>query len=180
MAAAVLLPAFLVALGAEGLFLAEADGADAVGRDALRDDVLLDGSGAAVAEAEVVFGGAAFVAMALDGDLDRGIVAEEFGGLGEGGAGIGANVGLVEVEVSVANFLEEEFVERRFGRFDYRRRSGDGDAGAGFCGAAGATGADGIRGGAGRRDVGGALGSYGTDVGGDGNLRGVGGGPAQG
>jgi len=34
MAAAVLLPAGFIALHAEGLFLAEADGAEAVGRDA--------------------------------------------------------------------------------------------------------------------------------------------------
>ena len=48
-ASAVLLPAGFVALGAEGLFFAEADGADAVGGDAQGDEILLDGAGAAIA-----------------------------------------------------------------------------------------------------------------------------------
>ena len=55
-AAAILLPARFVALRAEGLFFAEADGADAIGGDAQRDEVLLDGAGAAVSERKVVFG----------------------------------------------------------------------------------------------------------------------------
>src|ERR1700737_3582869 len=47
MAAAVLLPAGLAALSAEGLLLAEADGAEAVGRKAERNEILLHGAGAA-------------------------------------------------------------------------------------------------------------------------------------
>src|SRR5467141_3612596 len=48
MAATVLLPAGLAALVAEGLLLAEADGAEAVGRNAQRNEVLLHGCGAAI------------------------------------------------------------------------------------------------------------------------------------
>jgi hypothetical protein len=52
-AAAVLLPAGFVALHAEGLFFAVADSADAVGADAQRNHVLLDGGGATVAGARL-------------------------------------------------------------------------------------------------------------------------------
>jgi hypothetical protein len=48
-ASAVLLPAGFGALGAEGLFFAEAYGADAVGGDAQGDEILFDGAGAAIA-----------------------------------------------------------------------------------------------------------------------------------
>src|SRR5260370_207141 len=116
MAAAVLLPASLVVLRTEGLLLAEADGADAVRRDAERNDVLLDGVGAAIAEAQVVFGGAALVAVAFDGHCDGGVALQEVRGLGERGAGVGTNVGLVVIEIGGAHFLEEELIEVRLGR----------------------------------------------------------------
>src|SRR6266478_10125849 len=54
MAAAILLPASLGVLHAEGFLLAEADGAHTVGGDAQRHEILLDGVGTAIAEAEVV------------------------------------------------------------------------------------------------------------------------------
>src|SRR4029077_12564061 len=110
-ASAILLPAGFVALAAEGLFFAEADGADAVGGDAQGDEILLGGAGAAIAESEVVFGGAALVAVAFDGHANAGIIAQEFGGLGERLASVGADVRFVEIKIGVANFLEEEFVE---------------------------------------------------------------------
>src|SRR5260370_37844131 len=47
-AAAILLPAGFVVLVAEGLFLAEAGRADAIGRDAQQDQGLLDGTGATI------------------------------------------------------------------------------------------------------------------------------------
>src|SRR6267154_1315460 len=81
-AAAVLLPAGFGALGAEGLFFAEAYGADAIGGDAQGDEILLYCAGAAIAKSEVVFGGAALVAMAFDGYANAGVIAQEFGGLG--------------------------------------------------------------------------------------------------
>ncbi len=59
--AAVLLPAGLVGFGAELLFLAVADDADAGGGDAGVDEGGLGGVGAVFAEGEVVLGGAALV-----------------------------------------------------------------------------------------------------------------------
>ena len=92
-AAAILLIAVFGGLHAEGLFLAEADGVDAIGGDAQRDEILLGGAGAAIAQSEVVFGRTALVAMAFNGDALGRIVAQIFGGFAESGAGIGANVG---------------------------------------------------------------------------------------
>src|SRR6266478_1201505 len=179
-AAAVLLPAGFVALGAEGLFFAEADGAEAIGGDAQGDEILLDGAGAAIAEREVVFGGAALVAVAFDGHAKLRIVAQELGGRGERLAGVGANVGFVEIEVGVAHCIGEDLVVvRLILRLDRRRGSADGDARGGVRGAAGAAGGDGVGGGIGRGHFGGAFGGDGADFGSDGELRGVGGGPAQ-
>src|ERR1700731_4252181 len=112
MAAPVLLPAGFVALVAEGLLLAEADGAEAVGGNAQRNEVLLHGGGAAIAEGQVVFRGATLVAVAFDGCLDRRVSFQEVRGLGKRGAGIRTNVGLVVVEIGVAHFSQKEFVVR--------------------------------------------------------------------
>src|SRR5208283_3628176 len=118
MAAAVLLVTGFVGRGAEGLFLAVADGGEAVGRNAQADEILFDGGSAAITESEVVFGGAAFVAMAFDGDANLRVVAEEIGGFAESILGVSANIRLVVIEVGVTNFLEEEFVQARLGSFD--------------------------------------------------------------
>ncbi len=116
-------------LVAEGLFLAEAGCADAIGGDAQGDKVLLDGTGATLAEREVVFGGTTLVAMAFDGRANLRIVTQEIGGLGERFASVRANVGFVEVEISVTDFSQEELVKVRLGRFlNGRRRNVDGDA----------------------------------------------------
>src|SRR6267143_2574939 len=104
MTATVLLPAGLVALVAEGLLLAEADGAEAIGRNAQRNDILLHGSGAAIAQGQVVFRGATLVAVALDGHFEPRIIFQEIPGLRERGAGIGTNVNLVVVEIGIAHF----------------------------------------------------------------------------
>ena len=66
--AAILLPAGLVRLGAERRFLALGDDGDAIGGDTEADQVGLDGVGAAIAERQVVFGGAALVAVPFDVD----------------------------------------------------------------------------------------------------------------
>ena len=52
--------------------LAVADGPDAARRDAERHEVRLRRDGAALAERQVVFGRAALVAVALDGDRPGG------------------------------------------------------------------------------------------------------------
>src|ERR1700740_941156 len=90
-AAAVLLPAGFVVLTAEGLFFTEADGAHAVGRDSQGDETLLYRAGAAGPEREIVFGGAALVAMAFNGHAELRVVAQELGGRGERLASVGTN-----------------------------------------------------------------------------------------
>src|SRR5438309_8430011 len=155
MAAAVLLPAGFVVLHAEGLLLAEADGAEAVGRNTQRNQILLDGAGAAVAEAEVIFGGATLVAMAFDGDFDRRVLLQEVSRLRERRAGIGTNVGLVVVKVGVAHFLVKIGWRFLFLRRWRRRINGDGSSGAG--GAARTGGGDRVRRGVRGRDLGSAL-----------------------
>src|SRR6267143_167367 len=105
MAAAVLLPAGFVVLHTEGLLLAEADGAEAVGRNAQRNEILLDGAGAAIAKAEVVLRGTTLVAMALYGDFDRRVFFQEVRSRGESDASVRTNVGLVEVKIGVPHFL---------------------------------------------------------------------------
>jgi hypothetical protein len=102
-------------LHAEGLFLAEADGVETVAGKAEADEVLLDGVGAAITKREVVFGGAAFVAMAFDRYANLRIVFEEVGGFAQGNLCIGANLRGVIVEISVANFFKKEFVMEETG-----------------------------------------------------------------
>jgi len=65
-----LLPAVFGALGAERLFFAVADGADAVAGDAGAHECSFYGVSAVVAESQVVFGRAAFIAMAFDRETD--------------------------------------------------------------------------------------------------------------
>ena len=71
--AAILLPACLGLFGAELLLLAVADDADAAGGDAGVDQRGLGGVGAILAQGQVVFGGAAVVAVAADDDADVGM-----------------------------------------------------------------------------------------------------------
>src|SRR5262244_1509696 len=109
MAAPVLLPAGLIAFHAERLFLTVADRAHPVGGNSLGNQELLHGRRSPVTESQVVLRGAAFVAVPLDGHLGLRIVAQEIRGLGQGFARIGPQVGLIQVEVRIANFLSEEF-----------------------------------------------------------------------
>src|SRR5258708_39822597 len=147
MAAAVLLPAGLVMLHAHGLFLAEADGADAVGGNAERNEVLLDGAGAAVTETKIVFGGAALVAVALDVHFDGRMSFEEVRRAGERLASVGADVRFVSVEISVVHVPGPQFIERRLFNGRSLRRSIHGDGGGGAGGAAGTGSGDGVSGG---------------------------------
>src|ERR1700694_2748313 len=104
MPAPILLPAAFVALRAERLFLAETDRSQAVGGDAQGNEILFNGAGPAIAQRQVVFRGAALVAMPFDGHPKLRIVAKEVRGLGERFAGVGADIGFIEIEVGVPNF----------------------------------------------------------------------------
>src|SRR6266851_1345506 len=179
-AAAVLLPAGFVVLVAEGLFLAETDRGQPVGGNAQRNEVLLHGAGAAIAERQVVFRGAALVAVAFNGHAKLRIVAQKLGGLGERLASVGANVGLVEVEIGIAHFISEDFVVVRLRRLLWRRRrSTNNHARGGVCGAARAARGDGVRRGIGGRHLGRAFGGDRAHFRRDGELRRVRGAPAQ-
>src|SRR5438067_4640698 len=136
MAAAVLLPASLVVFHAERFLLAEADGIHAIGGDAERYEIFFHGGGATVAEAEVVFGRAALVAMTLDGYSYRRIGFEVFRGLRERLADVGANVRFVEIKIGIVDSLLEG--SRGGSRGAWRRRSVHGNRGAGGSGATGA------------------------------------------
>src|SRR5260370_30064215 len=152
MAAAILLPASLGVLHAEGLLLTEADGAHTVGGDAQRHEILLDGVGTAIAEAEVVFGGAALVAMTFDGDFDRRVLLQEVRSRRERRTSVRTNVGLVVVKVGVTHSL----VKIRLGSRRRRRwrRSSHVYGGRGAGGAAGACRSHGVGRRVGRRDLG--------------------------
>src|SRR6202158_3918153 len=180
MAATVLLPAVLVVLAAEGLLFAEADGAEAIGRNAQRNEVLLHGGGAAIAQGQVVFRGATLVAVAFDGRLDGRVPLQEVRGLRKGSASVGTNVGLVVVEIGVAHFSQEEFVFRGplWRRRRRRRAHCDGCSGTG--GTARTRGSNRVGRRVGGRDLGRALSSDVADIGCDRELRGISGIPAQG
>ena len=110
-AAAVLLPAGFVALHAERLFFAIADGADAVGADAQRNHVLLDCRGATIAQRKVVFGGTALIAVTFDDDFDLRVIAQKIGGFAESAARVGANVRFIQIEIGVLHVLEEHLFQ---------------------------------------------------------------------
>src|SRR3954471_23188333 len=61
-------PGALVGADHLGPLLAVADGFDAIGRNALRDQILAHRIGPALAERKIVLAGAALVALAFDGD----------------------------------------------------------------------------------------------------------------
>jgi len=140
---AVFLPAGFVFLGAERFFFAEADGADASGGDSLIDQSFLHGLSAAGAEGDVVFLGAAVVAMAFDQDLDGGMLREEGLIVLDGGDIVGADVEFVVVEENIFDVAREEFFvgERRCVVGD---RGGYGDASRGVGGTSGTFGEEGV------------------------------------
>src|SRR5216683_616909 len=181
MAATVLLPATFLALRAKRLFLAVADGAQPVCGNSERDDVLLHGAGAAIAKPEVVFGGAALVAVSFDGHLNLRVVLQEIRGFRESIAGIGTNVRFVVIEICIAHFLQEELIEGGLrGRRHRRRRRIYGDARAGVGGAARTRGGDRVSSRVRGRDLGRTLGGHGAHFRRDGELRRISGIPAQG
>ena len=101
MGSAVFLVAGFGGFGAELLFFAVGDDADAGGGDAGSDEGGFGGVGSVFAEGEVVLGGAALVAVAADEDADGGVGLEEGGGGVGGVLGVGPEVDGVVVEEDV-------------------------------------------------------------------------------
>src|SRR5882762_10202273 len=98
-------PAALGVLGADGPLLAVGDDGDAGGRQSLREQVVHGRSRAPLAQRQVVLIRAALVAVPLD---EHEVIAPRLQprGIGIEGLGIlGADVGLVEVEVDVLEIL---------------------------------------------------------------------------
>src|SRR5277367_2327253 len=77
MRAAVLLPASFVGVGTLRAFLTVADGFQVIGGDAQLDQEVLGGGSAAIAQREVIFGGAALIAVAFDDHREVGILLED-------------------------------------------------------------------------------------------------------
>src|SRR2546421_4332303 len=75
--AAILLPAGFRGLETLWGFLAVADDLDRVGGDAVLAQDVLRAMGAAVAEGEGVFGGAALIAVAFESDFEAGKIGED-------------------------------------------------------------------------------------------------------
>ena len=103
MGAAVALPAGFVGFGADRPLFAIADGFEPIGRHAQLHQKVFGRSGSAVAQAEIVFGRTALVAVSFHGDGGVGEIGEdalERIGVGrQGGPGVVANVvGIVIVE----------------------------------------------------------------------------------
>src|SRR5208282_2579700 len=140
-AATILLPATFVRLGAEWFLLAVADGLDAIAADSGLDERILHGVRAIGAQGEVIFGGAALVAMSLDGDVDVGMLLQEACIALHRALVGGAYIVLVVVEVNIFDVLSEELL---LGSRGSRRRCRwwrvDGHASSGVLSSAGAFG----------------------------------------
>src|SRR5258708_7161738 len=108
MTATILLPASFVALGAERLLFSVADRLDAAGIDSGRSQRVLDGGGALVSQSEVIFGGAAFVAVSLDGEVDVGMLIKEEHVALNRTLLVAADVRLIVVKVNILDALSEQ------------------------------------------------------------------------
>src|SRR5215469_14332143 len=114
MPAPVLLPTGFVGLGAEWLFLAVADGLDAIGPDPSRDERILDGAGTAIPQSQIVFRRPAFVAVSFDGEAKVGMLLQESDVALHGGLLIEPDIGLVVIKVDIFDVLSEQlFVGKR-------------------------------------------------------------------
>src|SRR6266446_6543749 len=113
--AAILLPAGLVRFCAERLFFTIADGLDAIATDPALDECVFDGVRTIGAQGQVVFGGAALVAVTFDCDPDVGMLLQELSAGLQGSLLIRANVRLVVIEINVLHVLGEQllFGQRR-------------------------------------------------------------------
>ena len=115
-----------------GLFFAEADHVELRGGNAHLDQVVLGGAGTPVAERDVVLGGTALIAVALDGQLVVRVIFQDvaqFRGIGlQGLHGVGTQRGLVVVEIGIFDFGQKlvDAGARDGVRISLRRRGGRG------------------------------------------------------
>ncbi len=115
MPTAILLPASFVAFAAERFLFPVADRLDAAGINARSSQSVLDCAGALVAQGQVVICRSTLVAMPLNREVHVRMLIEELRvGLNRGLL-IGANIGLVVIEIDVLDILREQ-VFIRYGR----------------------------------------------------------------
>ena len=107
--------AILRGFGAERTLLAETDGFELIARDAQRNEGIFGGGGTAVAQGQVIFGGATFVAMAFDGDDEVCVHLEDgFQRAGialQNGLIFAANIALVVVEVDILHLFAKDLLD---------------------------------------------------------------------
>jgi len=95
---AVLLVGHIVIAGRDRAIFAVGDGFYPGRGDTLRDEVVAGGGGALVAQGQVVGLGTALISIAGDKHVDGGVFIQPGGLAGEGGSGVGAEIGFVEGE----------------------------------------------------------------------------------
>src|ERR1700733_14362550 len=95
---AILLPAGLVGLGAELLFLAVAHGADAIWTDSPIDQSLLGRVGTVLAQGEVIFRRSAVIAIAPDDNFEGRMRSQEACILSQNSLSVGTDLIAVVIE----------------------------------------------------------------------------------
>src|SRR5579859_983378 len=104
-------PAFFVVLGANRAFLAPTGRLHAVRGNAERDQEILRCLRAPLAQAKIVFRGAALVAIAFDRNASLRVGAEEFRVLGQYLASLAAEIRFIRVEVGVFDVLGKHLID---------------------------------------------------------------------
>jgi len=126
-------------IGTDGAFLTVADGFELIAGNSESNQSIFGGAGAAVAKTQVVFSGAAFIAMAFNRHDEIGIHLED--GLQSAGIALQdglilrPDIALIVVEVKILHLLSQNFLYslRGSGRRGLRgRRSAHRDGGIGF------------------------------------------------
>jgi hypothetical protein len=103
-------------------FLAVADGRDAIGIDAERDQIVLRRVGTPFAERQVVLAGTAFVAVPYDRDADLRVGHHPFGPAADGAFGVGRDNGAVVREEDRSAELDVDvFLAQRVDGLDHDR-----------------------------------------------------------
>lgn len=98
-------------LGADGIFLPEAHGIELISRYAGVHQIILRGFGARIAQRNVIFRGATFVAISFDLQLVAGILLQNLGQFfrirGKSGDSVGPQRVLIVVEIGVLNAADQ-------------------------------------------------------------------------
>src|SRR5258708_29501500 len=141
----VFLPAILAGFGADLVVLAVAAGLELVRGYAALCQGLMSGIGASFAQGQVVHGGPALVAVALNPDLPVGVCFDDFGGMGQRLLRLGTQISFVVIEVDVLDGLGKQLFLPQLRWRRRRRGAGHSPRERGRLGAATARCSQGIR-----------------------------------